>query len=134
MLLPKKPKELIKPTADALNLNEELVNDVVNFYWSEIRKTLCTIPEPKVTLYNLGYFQIKFNCLQEVEDASRSTVKYHENPKSFLGHHLKTEAEKKIIEIESLKKKIQDDGERKKKIKDIRYGRKTIINQENLGE
>jgi hypothetical protein len=40
MLLPKKPTEFYKKTAEENNVSEELVADLISFYWKEIRRVM----------------------------------------------------------------------------------------------
>ena len=42
-MLPKSSKHYIQPTADELGLNYELVKDVIDFYYSEVRKNLTSL-------------------------------------------------------------------------------------------
>lgn len=52
-------KELIKLTAQQLNLSEELVRDVILFYYKRKREELTCLKVVRVKLKGLGYFDIK---------------------------------------------------------------------------
>lgn len=62
---PLKAKELIPETAKELGLPEELVNDIVTFYYHEVRKSLSGLDHVRVHLTNLGDFTIKHWKLDE---------------------------------------------------------------------
>ena len=55
-MLPKNNKHFIKPTADKLDVDVELVEDAVRFFYSEVRKTLVEMKGPNIQIENLGSF------------------------------------------------------------------------------
>jgi len=58
-LKPKKAKEFIPDVADKLALSKELVEDVIDYYWREVRKSITTVTHSRIHLTNLGDFVIK---------------------------------------------------------------------------
>ena len=56
---PQKAKDFIKPTADQLGIDEELVKELVDAYWKEVRLTLSKGTEPVVYVKNLVTFVVK---------------------------------------------------------------------------
>ena len=56
---PKKAKQLIPEVASSLGLPEDCVTEIVNFYWSEVRRALSSLSEPRIHITNLGDFVIK---------------------------------------------------------------------------
>lgn len=61
---PKKPKKLEKQTAQSLDIQEQLVSDLVHFYWVRVRKALTTLAFPRVRVENLGTFTVRVNRLR----------------------------------------------------------------------
>lgn len=55
---PTKGKDLIKKTAEDLNLSEELVADVVNFYYSEVKSKIESLEHPTIFLHGLGTLRL----------------------------------------------------------------------------
>ncbi len=55
---PTKAKELIKKTAKELNLNEELVKDVVDFYYSVVVKKIENLETTTIFLHGLGTLRL----------------------------------------------------------------------------
>ena len=58
MLRPKKAREFIKTTAEQLDVDILLADDIIQFFWENVRKAL---EEPKhcnVTVDNLGIFKV----------------------------------------------------------------------------
>jgi hypothetical protein len=104
-MLPKSSKHYIQPTADALELSYELVQDVVDFYYGELRKKLSNLEDPVVRVENLGIFKASDRKLKQfyvrysrhLEIASTDTIKQMNTKKS---------AEKKLEKIKQIQDKI----------------------------
>lgn len=56
---PKKAKQFIPELASELNLPVAMVEDVISYYWREVRKSLSGLKHTRVHLTNLGDFTIK---------------------------------------------------------------------------
>lgn len=130
-MLPKKPKEFIKPTAEKLNVNEDLVSDLVNFYWKEVRKTLSDLKAPRVTVAKFGYFQLKFWMLP---DEKKNYEKYLEslnpNKMTFMKHTLKEDVVQRLNSINKVMAIVEQDKLKKKTVKEKRYAKETKENLE----
>ena len=61
---PTRSKDLIKKTADELNMPLELVSDVVDFYYSAVIKKIESLKEPTIFLHGLGTLRISRKKLQ----------------------------------------------------------------------
>lgn len=75
---PRKAKELIPVTARILDVSEELVNDVISYYWQEIRKSMSSLKHNRIHITNLGDFIIKewkidgkIDMLEKWEESNR---------------------------------------------------------------
>lgn len=62
---PLKAKELISETAVEMGVSEQMVSDIVSFYYHEVRKSLSGLEHVRVHLTNLGDFTIKHWKLSE---------------------------------------------------------------------
>ena len=61
---PTRSKDLIKKTAEQLNLPLELVSDVVDFYYSVVIKKIESLKEPTIFLHGLGTLRISRRKLE----------------------------------------------------------------------
>lgn len=68
MLNPKKGKDISKKTAKILDLDEELVEDVISFFWSELHRSLTDLEHPRIEIPNFGTFKIKPWMLEHTLD------------------------------------------------------------------
>lgn len=62
---PLKAKDFIPQVADQLDHPKELVKDVVDYYWQEVRRSLSNMKHSRVHVTNLGDFVTKHWKLDE---------------------------------------------------------------------
>jgi len=65
MLKSKKAKDLIPKTAEELEMSEELVTDVVNFYYTELRKKIENLEDIRIGVPNIGTFTARKKSLEK---------------------------------------------------------------------
>jgi hypothetical protein len=111
-----KAKEFIPKTAENLNLSENLVEDVIDFYWQEIRKSLSSLKHQRVHVTNLGDFIIKH---WKIDNKIDSLEKWEETNKQKgmqqISARFKTA--ENLFELKEIKKVIDEEGQRKDFIK-----------------
>jgi nucleoid DNA-binding protein len=119
-MIPKKPEKIIKIVAEDLDLPKSLVDDVVSFYYKNIRKNLSSLETLRINLPGLGHFVMK-------EYAVSKNIKRFERMKEMLDTQTFTNYHKlKMTEakLEALKKayKLMEEFNQKKKV--FKDGRK----------
>lgn len=118
---PKKPKTLLTNLSEDLNIDSSLVNDVIDFYWSNVRKNVISVSYPKINIENLGVFELKWKKLNE-------TIEKYKNRLSLIGDLNFARFSKyqytldRIQILEKAKEVMVQELERKKSIKTERYG------------
>ena len=121
---PKKAKTVFKDLHHDLDLEENLVNDILDFYWLHVRKAIVSATYPRINIENLGIFQVKYKALSK-------TIDKYENAINKLG----TENFNKYVKYDNMKSrldvllKLRDamaaEKQRKYDIKSNRYGNTT---------
>jgi hypothetical protein len=119
-LNPKKPKYILKDLHEDLDLNESLVNDVLDFYWSNVRKSISSVVYPRINIENLGVFEVKLKNLVG------SIAKYENTLNGFkgdtFGKYQRYQAIKNRLDLLLAAKEIVvQEKLRKKEIKSTRY-------------
>jgi hypothetical protein len=116
LLRPRKAKEFIPNVAEQLNLSEELVADVVNFYWQEIRKSLSSLSHSRIHVTNLGDFVTKY---WKLDDKIEMLEKWEENNKLKGLQQITTrfKTAENLFDLKNLKKIIEEESQRKDFIK-----------------
>ena len=115
---PKKPKEFIKPTADALKVSETLVDDVTAFYWSQVRKALSDIESPSITVTNLGTFKVRYNKIGILETKYTNYLANLEADRmTFNKHAIQNMSKQKLEALDSVRKQMEEEHKRKQEVK-----------------
>lgn len=127
-MLPKKAKEFKKPVAEDLNLSEELVNDVIDFYWEKVRKLITTVDENSIEILNLGTFKLKTWKIDETTSTYKAIIERLEG--KFGKYAIKREYEYRLEILEKAKESAAEEKERLTKIKQERYASKDKDNLE----
>jgi len=118
---PKKPKQLIKPTADKLGLTESLVDDVVNFYWSAVRKALSDMEGPSIAVTNLGTFKIRYKQIPVLEEKyTRHLDEVVLEKMTFNKHTMQNIAKFKHERHKEIRQEIEEEYARKDESKQKR--------------
>jgi hypothetical protein len=112
----KKSKEFIPDVANKLNLSEELVEDLVNCYWQEIRKSLSGLKHVRIHLTNLGDFTIKH---WKLDDKIDQLEKWEENNrlKGLQEVTARFKTAETLYDLKNIKKIIEEENQRKDFIK-----------------
>ena len=120
-MVPKKPEIIIKAVAEQYDLPESLVDDVVSFYYKEVRKSLSSLENLRINLPGLGHFVIqKKNVEALILKYKNQNNRY--DTQTFINYHNKKTAEQKLEKLTAAMKKINEFLETKKAFRD---GRKT---------
>lgn len=113
---PRKAKEFIPNVSEELSLSEEVVTDVINFYWQEIRKSLSSLSHSRIHLTNLGDFVIKH---WKIDDKIEMLEKWEENNKQKGLQQItaRFKTAENLFDLKAIKKIIEEEGQRKDFIK-----------------
>lgn len=128
---PRSHKTFIKDTAEQLEKDEMLVEDVIGFFFSAVRKTLTNMVHPNVRVSNLGTFKVKPQKLAELKKKYEAHLKVLDNPESFNQMTVKRDIEKKFNTVTKLSEIMQKEKKRKDQ---IQKQRNEFINNQNLEE
>lgn len=129
---PKKPKEFIKPTADALSISETLVDDVIGFYWSAVRKALSELEGPSIAVANLGIFKARYKKIEKIESKYQTYLDNLESDKmTFNKHAIQKVAKAKLEGLSNLREEMESEYKRKELVK---TKRKEYVNNKDMEE
>ena len=127
-MIPKKAKDFKKPTAEELNLPEDLINNLVNFYWENIRKHMSELTHGEIRIQNFGTFRVKHWTIADTVEKHKATILRVEG--KFAGYRMKLDLTDRIEKLEKIKSLVQ---EREEKFKAIRDARNNKNNMEEQG-
>lgn len=130
-MLPRKSKEFIKPTAEALGHSEKMVDDITTFYWQQVRNKLSNPTNIALTVANLGVFKIKSWKLNQF------IVKYqriidHTELDTFQKFAAVKQLEKRKLIIDNLISQFKEQELKKQSVKQKRNDTISNIHPDNL--
>lgn len=113
---PKKAKDFIPDVAGQLSLEDSLVEDVIDYYWREIRKNLSGLTHTRIHLTNLGDFVIKH---WKVGEKIEILEKWEENnkQKGIQQVQARFKNAEKVYDLKNIQKIIEEENQRKDFIK-----------------
>ena len=116
MLRPKKAKEFVDDVANITGLSKEVVENVISFYYRELRTNLSNLSHFRIHITNLGDFVIKH---WKIDDKIDMLQKFEEKNKAKglqkITARFKTA--ESLYELRNLKKTIEEENQRKDFIK-----------------
>jgi hypothetical protein len=111
-MIPKKSSILYKPVAEELNISETLVEDLISFYYKEIRFHLSSLSYPRINVEGLGHFVAKSFFIEKTIPRLTNKLMKHDTS-TFNAYFSKKQSELKLESLIALKLKIDEEVNRK---------------------
>lgn len=134
---PKKSKEFIPTVADELNISQKLVEDMLTYYWKDVKQSMLKGLSPNIVLQGFGTFKARpWKLPDTLAKYERIYNKYKtltDNPEtaSFQKFTILKETEQRLEILNNLQEMINQESNKQKDIKHKRYVEK---NKDNMGE
>jgi 4-alpha-glucanotransferase len=129
-MIPKKSSSLYKEVAESLDCAETLVEDIVEFYYNELRKTLSSLSYPRINVDGLGHFVAKTGLVKKSIPKYTNILKTHDTS-TYGAYFNKKMIENKLELLIQLEHKISLQEIKKEEFKKTKYESGT---KDNLGE
>ena len=120
-MIPKKPKEIIKQTAEELDIPQLVVDDIVSCYYKSLRKHLSSLDNLNITVPGLGRFIVKHSGVNKAIKKYESMNKNMSD--NFYNYHNKRIVLERLEKLYKVKEKIKEFLDTKKEFKDLKYGK-----------
>lgn len=130
-MVPKKAREFLKSTAEEVNLPEDLVNKLTEFYWQNVRKNITELNYKNLSILNLGNFKVKHWKIDETVESYTKIIESLDG--KFTRYNLKKDLEERIEKLNRIKSLAQEEIDKFKQIKESRYAKKNNKNMEEPG-
>lgn len=113
---PKKAKDFIQDVAEQLHFSEDVVKDVVDYYWRNIRKSLSSLDHSRIHLTNLGDFTIKH---WKIDEKIEGLEKWEETNKQKGLQQItaRFKTAETLYDLKKLKGLVEEENQRKEFIK-----------------
>jgi nucleoid DNA-binding protein len=116
LLRPKKSKEYIPVVAEELSIPDKLVEDVINYYWQEVRKSLSSMKHSRIHISNLGDFVVKH---WKLDEEIKFLEKWEESNKQKGMQQMtaRFKTVENLLNLKAVKEVMKEEGQRKDFIK-----------------
>ena len=113
---PRKAKEYIPQVANQLLIPEQTVEDIIRFYWQEVRKSLSSLKHPRIHITNLGDFTVKH---WKIDEKVRMLERWEENNKQKGMQQItaRFKTAENLFDLKNIKKVVEEENQRKDFIK-----------------
>lgn len=111
-MLPKSSKHFIQPTADQLDQDVGLIEDVIGFFYQELRRDLVEMKHPNIQVRNLGSFKAIPNELPKLI-AKYQTHLNSLGKDTFKKMGTRKDLERKLEKVISLQMQIKKEAKRR---------------------
>ena len=127
-MVPKKAKDFKKLTAEELDLPEDLVNKLTDFYWEKVRKRITDLKYKNLSILNLGKFRVKHWKIDETIERYNAIIKKVDG--KFTRYNIKKDLEERIEQLNKIKELAQEETNKFKEIRENRNDKKSKKNME----
>lgn len=121
---PKKSKILLENLYLDLDLDKNLITDIIDFYWLNVRKSITQVTYPRIGIENLGSFELKIKSLQNTIDKYQNALNKTDTS-NFRKYSKYMSIKNRLELLENSKAFMLEEKERKKQIKNNRYANNT---------
>jgi hypothetical protein len=129
-MIPKKATKLYSQVSEDLDLDENLVETFLEFYYKEIRTLMSNLEYPRLNIDGLGHFVVKsYSVNRAIARYSRSLENH--DTSTFGAYYNKKMMETRLDLLMKVEKKILEEEQRKLTFKKIKY---ESSSKDNLAE
>jgi nucleoid DNA-binding protein len=111
-MIPKKSKLLYKDVSEEMNVSENLVDALIDFYYKELKNTLTNLQHPIINVEGLGQFVIKKNLVTKSIPKYNKMLENHDTS-TFKAYYNKKAIEERVQLLEKMNEMINQDSLRK---------------------
>jgi len=115
-MTPKKIKDLYKEFAEENNISKNYIEDLVEYYYSTIRKQMGDLTHPRLNIEGLGQFITKPGFIKTSIPKIEKMLENHETS-TYSAYYNKKMLEEKLEKLKKLNVKISEELKRKEEIK-----------------
>lgn len=127
---PKKSNKLYRPLAEELSVSEDLVEDIIQFYYKTLRLKLSNLETPRINVEGLGHFVIKPVSVRNAITKYTKVLDNHDTS-TYNAYFNKKMLETKLNSLIEIEKKICEQEQVKRNFKKSKDEDST---KSNLGE
>jgi len=115
-MIPKKSNTLYKELTEEIDVPIELVEDLIQAYYKNLRNELTNLTNPRINVEGLGQFVARPGLVKKSIERYKKALNSHDTS-TFRAYYNKKMLEEKVECLENLDKKIEEQEVKKQKFK-----------------
>ena len=115
-MIPKKAINFCNQVGEELSIDSSLVEDLVEFYYKEVRKLMVNLAYPRLNIEGLGHFVVKENLVKQTIPKLQKSLSEHDTS-TFNAYFTKKGKELKLEQLIEVEQKIKEEAKRKEEFK-----------------
>ena len=120
---PKKAILLYEEISEENDLSKDLVENLVDFYYKNVRTLLSELYHPRINITGLGIFTARENAVKKAIPRFEKYLKNHDTS-TYSAYYNKKMLEEKVEFLHSIKEQIDSERKRKEEFKKNKNGSK----------
>jgi len=120
---PKKARDLHQEHSEENNISKDLVEDLVDFYYKNVRTLLSELYHPRINITGLGLFTAREGAIKKAIPRFENYLKNHDTS-TYSAYYNKKMLEEKIEFLQCLSEQIDSEKKRKEEFKNVKNGSK----------
>ncbi len=115
-MTPKKIKDLYKEFSEENNISKNYIEDLIEYYYSTVRKQMGELKYPRLNIEGLGQFVTKPGFIKTSIPKIEKMLENHETS-TYSAYYNKKMLEERLEKLKKLNVKISEEIKRKEEIK-----------------
>jgi hypothetical protein len=128
-MIPKKYSSIFKDVSEELDISENLLEDIIGFYYKEVRKNLTELSHPRINVEGLGQFVARPGIVRKSIPRLKKMLENHDTS-TFSAYYNKKMLEEKVAALQKLEKQLDIVDNKRLEFKKKKYEN----TEDNLGE
>lgn len=129
-MIPKKPSKIYKIVSEDLNIQETLVEDIVQFYYKELRSKISNLSYTRINVEGLGHMLVKFkNVTKAVARYEKGLINH--DTSTYNAYHNKKAMEEKLVLLKQIGIRLKHELDERKQFNQLKNEGST---KSNLGK
>lgn len=115
-MIPKKPKVIYKELAEETGRDEQLIEDLMSYYYRKIRMHMSDLKYPRIHIDGLGQFVVKPKTVEKLINKYTKVIATLDGY-SLASYHNKIRLEQRLVELNNIHEVILEEKETKEQFK-----------------
>ena len=125
---PKKARLLYQEISETEDVSKQLVENLLDFYYKNVRTLLSELYHPRINITGLGIFTARHRAIKNAIPRFEKYLENHDTS-TYSAYYNKKMLEEKIEFLHSIKEQIEAEKERKEKFLKEKNGLKKDLEQ-----